>query len=59
MHTLKKRILFIINPKAGRTAIKNDLFEIIKNNKLTLLLKSELEKYEHLIILKSFNKNRS
>ncbi len=27
---------------------KQDLFEIIKNNKLTLLLKSELEKYEHL-----------
>lgn len=24
-----KRLLFIINPKAGRTAIKNDLFEII------------------------------
>lgn len=29
MHTLKKRLLFIINPKAGRTAIKNDLFEIV------------------------------
>lgn len=28
MHILK-RLLFIINPKAGRTAIKNDLFEII------------------------------
>lgn len=24
-----KRLLFIINPKAGRTAIRNDLFEII------------------------------
>lgn len=29
MHTLQKRLLFIINPKAGRTAIKNDLFEIV------------------------------
>ncbi len=29
MHTLKKKLLFIINPKAGRTAIKNELFEII------------------------------
>lgn len=29
MITLKKKLLFIINPKAGRTAIKNDLFEII------------------------------
>ncbi|MGN0151608.1 MAG: diacylglycerol/lipid kinase family protein [Wujia sp.] len=26
---MKKKLLFIINPKAGRTAIKNDLFEII------------------------------
>ncbi len=26
---MKKKLLFIINPKAGRTAIKNELFEII------------------------------
>ncbi|MBQ9608217.1 MAG: YegS/Rv2252/BmrU family lipid kinase [Lachnospiraceae bacterium] len=26
---MEKRLLFIINPNAGRTAIKNDLFEII------------------------------
>ncbi|MDO5127688.1 MAG: diacylglycerol kinase family lipid kinase [Eubacteriales bacterium] len=26
---MKKKLLFIINPKAGRTAVRNDLFEII------------------------------
>lgn len=26
---MKKKLLFIVNPKAGRTAIRNDLFEII------------------------------